>query len=506
MKLKVLSMIAALSLLLPCFACSGGSEIPEETKPTQSSDDTTVETTNNWDAYIKDDLPELDFGGETVTILSSNIFSDEGEIHRKPDFTIEELSSDAINDSLYNRERYVEERLGVEIENPQTVDYMIIDEMRRLATSGDDVYDAYLAAVKGMSSFTFEEYFTDLYDMKYLDFDKPWWSEKFNNEAEFFDSLYMTTGSLSLTPIRYSYVIYYNKTLAKKYAESIPELGEIYSVVDRGEWTFDKFAEIGGGIYEDINGNSVRDLEDIYGVAYALDYTIDSIWSGFDISIFDKTNDGWYELNVNTDKLYIALDKLSDLLHEAVGSITSRVGTTEDTKYDFDYADREFANGTNLFLMADVVKTEFERLRNMQDDYGILPYPKYNEDQKEYYIFSHGTYTAFAIPVTNTDPDVVCAVLEAMASYAYRDTMPTYLDTVLKGQYMSDPDSRRMIDIVVDGFMVDAAWIYETLSCEYPVWYRYMLEKGERSYASQHAATVKKVETVLKVYKSQMKK
>ena len=98
----------------------------------------------------------------------------------------------------------------------------------------------------------------------------------------------------------------------------------------------------------------------------------------------------------------------------------------------------------------------------------------------------------------------MCAVLEAMASYAYRDTMPAYLNTVLKGQYMSDPDSRRMVDIIVDGFMVDAAWIYETLSHEYPVWYRYMLEKGERSYASQHAATEKKVETLLKIYKSQM--
>ncbi len=504
MKVKVLSMLLIVSFLFSMFACSKSS--------TDAGKDTAAQTTSPVTTgvpdveYIKDDLPELDFGGESVTILSSNIYSDQGEVHRRPDFTIEELSSDAINDSLYNRERYVEDRLGVEINNPQIVDYMVIEEMRKNATSGDDVYDAYLAAVSGVSAFTFEEYLVDLYEMEYLDFDKPWWSEKFNSEAEFLDSLYMTTGSLSLTPIRYSYAVYYNKALAERYESSIEELGNLYEIVDSGKWTFDKFAELGSEIYEDVNGNSRRDLEDIYGVACALGYPIDAIWSSFDLNVFSRTSDGWYELDVNTDKLYTALDKVNELLHNSVGSITAGVGTTEETMYDFDNIEREFASGTNLFLVADIVRAEFEELRNMQDDYGILPYPKYNEMQDDYYTFSHAAYTVFAIPVTNTDPEVVCAVLEAMASYAYRDTMPTYLNTVLKGQYMSDPESRRMIDKVVDGFMVDAAWIYQTLSYEYPVWYRYMVEKNERSYASQHASMIKKVETLLKVYKTQMEK
>ena len=148
----------------------------------------------------------------------------------------------------------------------------------------------------------------------------------------------------------------------------------IHADSDEGyQLAFDKFAEIGGEIYEDINGNSIRDLEDVYGIAYALDRPIDAIWSGFDIGVFSKTADGWYELDVNTDKLYTALEKVNNLLHNAIGCITSNVGTTEETMYDFDYLEREFSNGTNLFLVGDMVRAEFEHLRNMQDDYGILP-------------------------------------------------------------------------------------------------------------------------------------
>ena len=101
---------------------------------------------------------------------------------------------------------------------------------------------------------------------------------------------------------------------------------------------------------------------------------------------------------------------------------------------------------------------------------------KYDKNQKNYYSFPETSFGAVAIPKMNTSPEIVGAVLEAMASYSYRQTMPLYLDTVLKGQYMSDAESRRIVDIIVDGISIDTAWIYiDTLANRYPANFSEML-------------------------------
>lgn len=170
--------------------------------------------------------------------------------------------------------------------------------------------------------------------------------------------------------------------------------------------------------------------------------------------------------------------------------------------YDGDDMYKFFASGSLLFVVNYISTAETETLRNMQDEYGILPFPKYDENQKEYYSCTGDIPTCFSIPTTNTDPDTAAAVLEALASYSYRETKPAYLDTALKGKYMNDPDSRKMVDYIVNGYKVDASWIYfDTISNEYPASFRYMLIDGETGYASKHAAKEKLISRSLKAYR-----
>ncbi len=491
---KIICIVLALSMLIPLSSCKA----EEDAKKPSDTTKAPSETTSNPEIYYEpDSLPDdLDFGGMTVKFAS--LAGD--KLTYEINFTVDELSSDVVNDSIYNRELYVEDRLGVEIENYKLIN--VTDEIDKNLNSGEDVYDAYIHSNHNISKFVFFDYFTDLNTVKYLDFDKPWWSQKFNEEAALFDELYLSTGSLCLSLVRNTFAVYYNKALAEDYEGSIPELANLYDLVNSGKWTFDKFVELGGGIYNDLNGDSTRDLEDLYGIAYGDHTQIDAIWSGFDLNIFSKTSDGWYELDVNTDKMYTALGKLHTLIHETTGSITANVVDSNGEEYKNSAPEVQFANGTNLFLVSEILYAQKESLRNMQDDYGLIPFPKYDENQKDYYSFSSDTYGAVAIPITNSDPDVVGAVIEAMASYSYRNTLPLYLDTVLKGQYMSDADSRRMVDIIVDGIMMDTAWIYlHTLACQYPEMYRYMVEEGDQSYAAKHASLEKNVKTVLKIYK-----
>ena len=488
-------------LMVLSFASCAGSETDNDTGETTAYPDESSSAVKETEiSYENDALPEsLDFGGETVVVLSHSIYNDDGIADNLPEFTVEDLTSEPVNDSLYNRRISVEERLNIKINNVQVRKSQMEEEMKKQFDSQDDLYDVVISSAHSISSYVLDGYLTDLYELDYIDFSKPWWSEKFNREAEIEGSLYMTTGSLSLTLLRNLYTIFFNKRLAESYGVKTRELSDLYSLVEEGRWTFDKFVELGGEIYEDINGNDTADMEDVYGIIYSDFIPLDAIWSGFDIKIFTKNEEGWFDFAVNTDKLYSALDKLYDLICNVKGSITSS-GLDVDF---YDDTSRLFAGGNGLFMINWLGVAETPELRNMQDDYGMLPYPKFDESQKEYYSYSHDQYTSFAVPLTNDSPDTAAAMLEAMASYAYRDTVPKFLDVALKGKYMSDAESRKTVDTVVNGFMLDAAWIYlGNLAAEYPASFRYMIAERNPAFSSNHEKMAKKVQLNLKVYKS----
>ena len=482
-----------MSFLLSLVACSGtaapvGDKLPDTSS--QAADTTAQNGTTIY--YEPDGLSDsLDFRGESVYVLTA----------LKDDFTIEGLTSEPVNDSVYNREQFVEDRLGVEIEEKLTGgDYTNV--IRLQINSDEDTYSIYAYNGYMLSNFIFDGYFKDLYEVENLDLSKPWWSQKFNDEIEIEDSLYLATGSITLSLLRNLFAVYFNKKAADNYSNSYPELSDLYGVVEKGEWTFDKFVELGGDIYEDLNGNQIADADDFYGINYLKFITLDAIWSGFDLNVLSKDEDGWFELDVNTDKLYSALDKLYNLMYNVKGCTAGAHIMSE-----YKEVGPMFASGLNLFMVGMLGLAEEPEIRNMTDDYGILPYPKYDLAQKEYYSYSYDEYRVFAIPTTNPKPEIAGAVLEAMASYSYRNTVPTYLDLVLKGKYMSDASSRRTVDTLVDGFMLDAAWVYiDTLSEKYTPNFRYMIRDGETSWAADHQKKTTLIKFKLKTYKEMYEK
>ncbi|MBQ2825979.1 MAG: hypothetical protein IJF13_02040, partial [Clostridia bacterium] len=67
--------------------------------------------------------------------------------------------------------------------------------------------------------------------------------------------------------------------------------------------------------------------------------------------------------------------------------------------------------------------------------------------------------------------------------------------------------SRRMIDIIVNNFKLDTAWIYIfTIGSSYPSSYRSNILKNERGFASLHEKNARNVSKRLLVYKLQYDK
>ena len=120
---------------------------------------------------------------------------------------------------------------------------------------------------------------------------------------------------------------------------------------------------------------------------------------------------------------------------------------------------QDFSEGKSLFLPGFLYTSE--NLRDMKDDYGIIPFPKYDESQEDYISSVHDIATLMCLPTTCTKVDAVCATLEAMAYYSYYEVTPVYYETALKTKYTRDDLSSQIIDIIHDTAMTDLAYVYQ---------------------------------------------
>ena len=240
---SVISVFLSLAMIFLFAACSGNVTPDDPGTGTDSGNDTVPDdTTAAGIEYEKDGLPNLDFGGTKVVILSP------AHGLMASDVTVDELSSEIVSDSIYNRKLSVEERLNVEIVNVKTT--TLDEDMQKLIGADEDMYQIVVGETYGYSKYSFDGVLYDLNTVEYLDLSRPWWSSLFIKEASIGDSLYIATGSISLSLIRNFIVCFFNKALAENYKHNseLSDLEDLYSIVEDGEWTLDRLHTLSASV------------------------------------------------------------------------------------------------------------------------------------------------------------------------------------------------------------------------------------------------------------------
>jgi hypothetical protein len=119
-----------------------------------------------------------------------------------------------------------------------------------------------------------------------------------------------------------------------------------------------------------------------------------------------------------------------------------------------------FQNNQALFM--DCTFFYLTSLRNMESDFGILPYPKYTAQQDKYYSRMEGCdlfFMPISAPQENLDRTSV--ILEALCSDSAKSVVPVYYDIALKTKFTRDDESAEIIDILFENRVFDlgdTAW------------------------------------------------
>ena len=147
-----------------------------------------------------------------------------------------------------------------------------------------------------------------------------------------------------------------------------------------------------------------------------------------------------------------------------------------------------FMNNKALFVSG-AFSTAINYFRFRDDDYGILPYPKYDENQAEYKTMVDGSHGAQAVPKTVSDLEFVGIITEALNAESYKQVTPAFYDVALKVKYTSDLESAEIIDTIVENRVFDFGYVYDNFKGVSFIFQRLLGRDKSKDFESTYAST-----------------
>ncbi len=451
---RIISLICALLMLVPslvaCANTSGGEETTagENAQTEAPAVEETVDDGKDKDGFERDDLPEeLDYKGEVVSILG-------WEDVERPEFEIleDETGIDMVKDAIYNRNLAVEDRLGITLEwtmqKGNNSNRAAFANYVQTSYSGGTYYDIIATYSRTAAMLCVDGLLQDIntIDDSYLNFEKPWWPKCMVDTCSIDDSLFFVSGDISTNILHFMYAIYYNMDLLANLGLENP-----VDLVDNKTWTIDKLIEMTSDLYVDADQSGDKSEGDQYGFSSSY-FHLDAFYSGSGLRLVEDDPNGILTISEDfySEKAIALADKLGSWFKQG-DSYVSRRGESWDE-------DIPFCEGRCVFIQNRVYLADAQYakgtgpLRNVEWEFGILPTPLYDLEQEEYITLLGNPITLWCVMQNAKDPQMSTAVLECMASEAYRKTSPALFENNMKYRYTPDNagkgDSARMFDII----------------------------------------------------------
>ncbi len=474
---RIISLFLLLAtLLMTLAACAEGDT-------SQQNTDTTAAEESTEPAQL-DAIPEdLKYNGEEIVILSR---AKQG--WTQDEIAVPELNSEPVNDAIFNRNITVFDRLNVSIVSAPIEDpdeYKPITEIESIVKAGSSDYDLVASACYTTMPSVLKGTFYDLTELEYLDLSRDYWMQSYNELISYGQSQYTATGMIALSTYRFAFVTMFNKNLFDN--KNVPYL---YDAVSSSEWTLDYQASLAADFYQDLNGNGRHDEADLFGFISCPGLSTDPYWSSCNMPILEKNDAGEYVWVLDVGHVSDVVDKLLILFYDCGGTYLYK---EEASNTEQDEIRRMFAEGHSAMTTLRLIAVEQPDVRDMEQMYGIVPMPKFDEAQEDYGTLMHDQFTVFCVPVSAAKEklEMIGATLEVMASESQRTVKPAYYEIALKRKYMSDPIAWEMLDLTFDRMITDAGVVYG-LSLDFPHHMLRTIVNGKKNNASSKFASVAK--------------
>lgn len=456
---RLLSIILSSLMLLSSVSCSNNSADDDKGKDTTSSVDTETETEET-KQYL-DNLPEdLKFNDLTVRFLASDNTASIALLETDDE-------SDIVNEAVWRRNLKMEERLGLKVEiatGAKTGYGEFNSTVKNSVTAGSDDYDILAGHTRFNINLAAEGILKNLNKVNYIDLDQSYWSKSYNDSISYHDIHYWATGDLTLEYTKFIYCMFVNSVMWNDHFSDI----NIYDVVKEGNWTLDALNTYATDSYVDENGNGEVDNNDSFGIIMQQGHVLNGMFFASGVEYTDYDDNGNPYVVLNSEHTIDVFNKLHSLFYDT--SYGRMLGNSDFDTLSVDM----FTTRRLLFCPNNFVFAENEKVRNMDDDFHIIPMPKFDTEQENYRSNQYDGVPIYGILITANEAnmDAFGATLEAMCSMSSTMVLPTYYDKALKNKYSRDAETAEMIDIVHNSVTSDFSFAWgDSVGSIYNIFY-----------------------------------
>ena len=450
--------------------------------------DQSAVTNSDTGANGEDVLPEVtdvNYNGYEFNILIAN------RSGKTPNDFNGTDSSTVMGEAVYRRNMRMESKYGVKLAYEVDLgnSHQGYSKVETQYTAQTNSYDMGLINTYTAAPLTTAGFLYDLNTIPHLDLTKPWWDQTILEGVTISDSVYFMCGDISTTVNDYMYCTIFNKEMYEQY---VTDGTDVYQLVSDGKWTLDVLIRLSKLVCEDLNADDVMDCNDKFGLMTWYDECFASIQAAGG-RIAKINEEGYVELTLNTERNFDVIRKYMELetaestinFQDTAGKMTGAVGWPAI-----------FTQSQAMFFMT--LLNEVSHFRDMEIDYGILPNPKYNEDQEDWYTtFSAGLAAFVCVPGYQENIDRTGTIIELLGYEAQDTITPAYFSKTLEGQHVRDDESIESLEIIFDNKFVDVGHYYRigTLNT---VLYNVAKSGSAGSFASKYEEVRSQAETDVK--------
>ncbi len=445
---KILIALLLGAMAAQTLAC--GQTPPSGSDTTPSSGDTTVgEDPEAGYPYYG----TTNFGGETFTIYNcpKNVWGMTTVLNP------EDLTGETVNDAIYNRNEFVKEKLNFELNEVFAADGTngMLPHLQSVLMANEDVYDAaYMPMQTAAYTGITEGYFQKLDDISALHLNEDWWDRALLESTRIAGTNYFATSAFHLMSWDGVWCIFFNETMLDNLGGEMP-----YDLVRQGKWTleeFSKYCKLAANLNGDSDFTFREEGKAVYG-SVTFNTGEQKFVYGVGVDLVSKDEDELPIFSADSERNITALQKLATVLG-AEGEYFH--GVSDSAKPN--YYQTVFEKQRALFLGAELKTAQL--LRNMEQTFGILPFPKVDETQENYRSSSVGNLSVVTIPMTNAEPEKIGLILDAMSYESDARVLEPYFSVQVEQKGLRNENSIDMLNIIKGTVAYDIGLAYSWAS------------------------------------------
>lgn len=433
--IRLIALLLALCVLVAAFAgCQN--KTPDEDESTKAGGNETETVADE----VYPEISKKNWGEEFYLSIVP-------DVNPVDYYWVAEAGNNTLSDAIYNRQEEVRKYLGVEVfgTGTENTDKYVAPFKTAIKNKDNSVHMLVSHVFFGIDGFITENYLTDLNDMESLDLEADYWNQQFMEDLSVKDHIYLGFNDFN---ILYTNVVLFNKDMLERYSDSID--GTLYDKVQSYTWTLDEMISLSSMVYLDTTSDGKTE-DDTYGMTAFLNVPFAPLLQASNISVVEMDEKGNYAVSVYNEKNKQKMSDLVDKLYDWVRADDAWL------KMDSGSPSAIFTSGRSLMHLATTYS--LPNLLSYEIDFGVLPYPMYDVNQKDvgYRSLQWGGY--ICIPSYLANGNMVGETVEMLAFFS-DDVNIAFYEKLLGKQVADAPLDRIMLDMVWDSVCSDFGQTY----------------------------------------------